>query len=150
MRALIAALLALLPLAASAAEEKNCPNGNPVFAEPKSKYAGSSELRFGPANPPANSGTMTLTIGGKVERYYIPFATRTGGPVSVDNEEIWSEIAFFDRSLNESTEDNAAMIYMPDLQVKRTKLLPGSEHIGRVWHFIKCEPAKQSSGAPAR
>jgi hypothetical protein len=139
---MIVALLAFLPLAASAAEKRNCPNGTSVFSEPRSEYAGNSELRFGPADPPANSGTMTLTIGGNIERYYIPFATSTGGPVSIDNEEIWSEIAFFDRSLNESNEDNAAMIYMPDLQVKRTKLLPGSEHIGRVWHFKKCEPTK--------
>jgi hypothetical protein len=144
---MIAALLMLLSLAASAAEKKNCPNGNSVFAEPPGKYAGKSELRFrfDDAGMPINIGTMTLTAGGKVERYNIPLTT--GGAArmtvaNVENGDVWSEVAFFDRSLNESADEDAAMIYMPELQDKREKLLPGSEFIGRVWHFKKCEPAK--------
>lgn len=144
---MIASLLTLLPLTASAAEKKNCPDGSPVFVEVKGKHSSGSELRFrfGPEGMPINMGTMTLTVGGKVERYDLPVTV--GGSakvsaVSVDNGDVWSEVAFFDRSLRESTADDAAMIYMPDMQTKRRKLLPGSEHIGRVWHFRKCEPAK--------
>jgi hypothetical protein len=152
MRVMIAALLTLLPLAASAAEKKNCPNGNPVFVEPEGEYAGKSELRFGPHDPdlPANIGTMTLTAGGKSERYYIPNNAGHVYVVHLDNEKISSQILFFSRSLVESSEDDAALVHIPDLQIKRRKLLPGSGFIGRTWHFKKCEPAKQSSNAPAQ
>lgn len=72
MRVAIAILLTFLPLAASAAEKRNCPSGSrPVFVEPEGEYSGGSELRFGPSDPSLtgglhNQGIMTLTVGGKI------------------------------------------------------------------------------------
>jgi hypothetical protein len=143
MRFLIAALLTLLPLAASAAE-KNCPRGTAVFVE-DGKHSGGSELRFGPRDPtliaaPRNQGTMTLTVGGKIENYYLVGSGLRMSVVNTDNNKISDKISFLDRSFNVSSAEDARTISMPDLQGVRAKFLPGSNPVGSDWSFKKCEP----------
>jgi hypothetical protein len=140
MRFVIATLLTLLSLAASAAE--NCPRGTAVFVD---KYIWGSELRIGPRDPalvtaPRNEVTMTLTTGGKIENYYLAGSGLRTYVVNIDNSKISSRIFFFDRSMEFSSAKDAWLISMQDLQAVRAKLLPGSEPVGSDWSFKKCEP----------
>lgn len=133
---------ASLPRAAIAAENKNCPGGTAVFRD---KYIGGSELRFGPRDPtliaaPHNQGTMTLTVGGKIENYYLMGSWYNMYVVNTENDEISDEISFTSRYFIFADVEDAWIVSMHGLQAVRKKFLPGSEPIGSDWSFKRCEP----------